>query len=119
MALSCITAEDVLKTVKEKNVQIDRRSRRSCCYPPRHECRTDPAIFDAAWTASLPSYPLTPRIEAAGVDKNITFMNAVEVEPVRIAADQVFTNAIVDAVAPHMSRYPPASVKGKPRTRLS
>jgi hypothetical protein len=31
-------------------------------------------------------------------------MNAVEVEPVRIAADQVFTNAIVDAVAPHMSR---------------
>ena len=87
--------------------------------PPRHECSTDPAIFDAAWTASLPSYPLTPRIEAAGVDKNITFMNAVEVEPVRIAADQVFTNAIVDAVAPHMSRYPPASVKGKPRTRLS
>lgn len=65
---------------------------------------TDPAIFDAAWTASLPSYPLTPRIEAAGVEKNITFMNAVEAEPVHIGADEVFTNAIVDAVAPQMSR---------------
>lgn len=42
--------------------------------------RTDPAIFDAAWAASLPSYPATPRIEAAGVEKNMAFMNAVEAE---------------------------------------
>ncbi len=64
--------------------------------------RTDPAIFDAAWAASLPSYPSTPRIEAAGIEKNMAFMNAVEAEPVRITADQVSTNAIVDAVAPTM-----------------
>jgi len=62
--------------------------------------RTDPAIFDAAWAASLPSYPATPRIEPSAVEKNITFMNAVEAEPVRIAADQIFTNVIVDTVAP-------------------
>jgi len=65
--------------------------------------RTDPAIFDAAWTASLPSYPATPRIETSGVEKNIAFMNAVEAEPVRIAAGQVFTNTVVDAVAPSIT----------------
>lgn len=64
--------------------------------------QTDPAIFDTAWAASLPSYPATPRIEAAGVEKNVAFMNAVEAEPVRITADQVSTNAIFDAVAPTM-----------------
>jgi ABC-type nitrate/sulfonate/bicarbonate transport system substrate-binding protein len=64
--------------------------------------RTDPAIFDTAWAASLPSYPATPRIEAAGVEKNMAFMKAAEAEPVRITADQVSTNAIVEAVAPTM-----------------
>lgn len=66
--------------------------------------RTDPVIFDAAWAASLPSYPATPRMEASGVEKNMAFMNAVEAEPVRIGADQVYTNAVVDAVAPSMSQ---------------
>ena len=66
--------------------------------------RTDPVIFNQAWGASLPSYPATPRIEAAGLRKNISFMNAVEAEPVRIAVDELSTNAIVDAVAPAMPR---------------
>ncbi len=59
---------------------------------------TDPAIFDAAWSASLPSYPSTPRIDLAGVEKNISFMNAVESDPVSMDAGSVFTNAVVDAV---------------------
>ncbi|MGY2857520.1 ABC-type nitrate/sulfonate/bicarbonate transport system substrate-binding protein [Pseudomonas tolaasii] len=64
---------------------------------------TDNAIFDAAWTASLPSYPATPRVERDGVEKNISFMNAVENDPVSIDPQQVYTNAIVDAVAPTVS----------------
>ena len=50
--------------------------------------RTDPAIFDAAWTASLPSCPATPRIEAAGVETNMPFINAAAAEEARITADQ-------------------------------
>lgn len=64
---------------------------------------TDAAIFDAAWTASLPSYPATPRIEKDGVEKNISFMNAVENDPVTLDPQQVYTNTIVDAVAPTVS----------------
>ena len=57
-------------------------------------------IFDAAWAASLPSYPTTPKIELSGVQKNINFMNAVEAQPVSLEPNLVFTNAIVDAVVP-------------------
>ena len=64
---------------------------------------TDAAIFDAAWTASLPSYPATPRIEKDGVAKNISFMNAVENDPGTLDPQQVYTNTIVDAVAPTVS----------------
>lgn len=64
---------------------------------------TDTAIFNAAWAASLPSYPATPRIEQDGVQKNINFMNAVENDPVSLDARQVYTNSIVDAVAPTVS----------------
>jgi NitT/TauT family transport system substrate-binding protein len=64
---------------------------------------TDTAIFNAAWTASLPSYPATPRIEKDGVEKNIRFMNAVESDPVKLDPQQVYTNSIVDAVAPTVS----------------
>ncbi|MNL19465.1 hypothetical protein D3C87_1406650 [compost metagenome] len=61
-------------------------------------------IFDSAWTASLPSYPATPKVERSGIEKNIKFMNAVEADPVSIDPQSVFTNAIVEAVAPSM--YP-------------
>ena len=57
-------------------------------------------IFDAAWTATLPSYPATPKVELAGIEKNISFMNAVESEPVSVDPRTVFTNAVVDAAAP-------------------
>ncbi|WP_200754086.1 hypothetical protein [Pseudomonas syringae] len=30
---------------------------------------TEAAIFDAAWIASLPSYPATPRVELSGIEK--------------------------------------------------
>ena len=70
--------------------------------------RTTAPIFDAAWSASLPSYPQTPRIEAAGIEKNISFMNAVENDPVTIDSNSAFTNTIVDAVMPSLS-----SIKGE------
>ncbi|MEA5670701.1 ABC transporter substrate-binding protein [Pseudomonas sp. MH2] len=65
---------------------------------------TSATIFDAAWAASLPSYPATPAVERAGIDKNIHFMNAVEAEPVSVDPQSVFTNAIVEAVAPELSQ---------------
>ncbi|WP_323149019.1 ABC transporter substrate-binding protein [Pseudomonas oryzihabitans] len=64
---------------------------------------TAKAIFDAAWTASLPSYPATPRVELSGIEKNISFMNAVEAEPVSLDPKAVFTNTIVDAATPVLS----------------
>ncbi|KAF1021784.1 MAG: Bicarbonate transport ATP-binding protein CmpC [Pseudomonas sp.] len=59
--------------------------------------------INAAWTASLPSYPATPRIEQEGIQKNINFMNAVENDPVSLDPRQVYTNTVVDAVAPTVS----------------
>lgn len=64
---------------------------------------TAATIFDAAWIASLPSYPATPKVERSGIEKNISFMNAVEADPVSLDPQAVFTNAIVDAVAPTLS----------------
>ncbi|MDX3968629.1 MAG: ABC transporter substrate-binding protein [Bradyrhizobium sp.] len=60
------------------------------------------AEFDAAWSASLPSYPETPRITEVGMRQNYEFLREGEGKPVEVALDRSFTNAVVDAVAPSM-----------------
>ncbi|MBI6707072.1 hypothetical protein YA0599_02410 [Pseudomonas syringae] len=44
-----------------------------------------------------------PKGRIVGHRKNISFMNAVEAEPVGLNPKAVFTNAIVDAATPALS----------------
>lgn len=100
---NAVTAQKMVKALwrAEHLIATDPDKAREAVRP--YFSHTPAQIFDAAWTASLPSYPATPRVELSGIEKNISFMNAVEAEPVTLDPQAVFTNAIVDAVAPVLS----------------
>lgn len=103
LASNTDTARKMVKALwrAEQLIATDPDKAREAVRP--YFAHTAAPIFDSAWTASLPSYPATPRVELSGVQKNISFMNAVEAEPVSLDPHTVFTNAIVDAVAPVLS----------------
>lgn len=59
--------------------------------------KTDPAVFDAAFDANLPAYPKTPRISAAGMERNLDFIEAATGERPQIAIEDAYTNKFVEA----------------------
>lgn len=58
--------------------------------------------FVAAWVQNLSAFPETPRVVAAGMQKNYDFLREAEGKTVNVPLEKSFTNDIVDAVAPTM-----------------
>jgi NitT/TauT family transport system substrate-binding protein len=56
---------------------------------------TEPALFDAAWSSQLASFPKTARLNPADISITMNFIAAMSETPVHVDPAQVFTNDYV------------------------
>jgi NitT/TauT family transport system substrate-binding protein len=54
-------------------------------------------VYEAAWTANLAAYPLTPRVEDVSVKRAITFLGTVQGAKIPGTSTEYFDNTFADA----------------------
>jgi NitT/TauT family transport system substrate-binding protein len=59
--------------------------------------KSDPDVFHSAFEASRAAIHETPRIDAAGITKNLDFIRSSEKENIELSPADIFTNKFVDA----------------------